>query len=124
MKLAAIQKLAEAEAAEEQRVAKTEAGRRQADAGTPEAGEAATETAVINASAKPAKAARKAKGGAHAAKGASAKGKATKKATPAKSAPKPKRSPRFPKPLVPARAARLPRWWRCSSGRTEQLRSK
>jgi len=89
----AIQKLAEAEATEDQRVAKAEARQRQTDAGTPEASEAATETAVINASAaKPAKAAKKAKGGAQAAKGAPAKGKGTKKATPAKNAPNAKKA--------------------------------
>ena len=98
----AIQKLAGAEASEDQRVAKAEAGQRQADVGTPEASEAATETAVINASAaKPAKAARKAKGGAQAAKGAPAKGKGTKKATPAKNAPKAKKATKAPEAAGP-----------------------
>jgi hypothetical protein len=67
------------------------------------------------------KAAGKAKGGAKAAQGASTKGKATKKATAAKNAPRANGPPRRRKPARRARAVRQPRWWRCSSGRTEPL---
>jgi hypothetical protein len=92
----AIQKLAEAEATEEQRAAKPKAAQRNQDAAAvPQTSAAAAETTAPKASAaknaaeptKP-KAQRKAKGGAQAATGAPAKGKATKKATPAKNTPK------------------------------------